>query len=259
MTEEKMQGGVQSLEVGLSVLDALVVHQTPMMLKELAETLSMHPAKVHRYVVSLVRMNYAKQLEDGRYSLGDQVWRLGLSLVQRTDAIQMSQAMILDLHRKIDCGLQISRWTSQGPLIVQWLEPHQPVSVITRVGSIMPLLNSATGRTYSAFMSEEIIRPLLENEWQQKKQQGMVVSPKNWQDFLLLKQEIVQQGIATVSGDMLAGVNAVCAPIFNIRGEIEFTIAALGSEAHLPIDLKNKRIEAIKATALALTQYISKG
>ena len=102
MSEEKTQGGVQSLEVGLTVLDALISHQAPMMLKELAEKLSMHPAKVHRYVVSLVRMNYAKQLDDGRYALGDQAWRLGLSCIQRTDAIQAAQPMINALHRQID-------------------------------------------------------------------------------------------------------------------------------------------------------------
>ena len=65
MSEEKIQAGDQSLEVGLTVLDALIANRKPMMLKELAEKLSMHPAKVHRYVVSLVRMNVAKQIEDG--------------------------------------------------------------------------------------------------------------------------------------------------------------------------------------------------
>lgn len=257
MSEEKTQGGVQSLEVGLTVLDALISHQAPMMLKELAEKLSMHPAKVHRYVVSLVRMNYAKQLDDGRYALGDQAWRLGLSCIQRTDAIQAAQPMINALHRQIDCGLQISKWTSQGPLIVQWMEPNQQVSVITRVGSIMPMLNSATGRAYAAFMAEDIVRPQLEKEWQLKQMQGQSVYPANWAEFQEMKQEIVQKGAATVSGDMLVGVNAICVPIFNIQGEIEFCIAALGSETQLPIDFENKKVNALKGTAKALTEYIS--
>ena len=81
MSEEKIQGGVQSLEVGLHVLDALIAHRQPLMLKQLAEALGMHPAKVHRYVVSLVRMQYAKQQDDGRYTLGDQAWRLGLNCI----------------------------------------------------------------------------------------------------------------------------------------------------------------------------------
>ncbi|RKG34588.1 IclR family transcriptional regulator [Acinetobacter tianfuensis] len=257
MSEEKIQGGVQSLEVGLTVLDALIAHQMPMMLKELAEKLSMHPAKVHRYVVSLVRMSYAKQLDDGRYALGDQAWRLGLSCIQRTDAIQAAQPMIYELHRSIECGLQISKWSSQGPLIVQWIEPNQPVSVITRVGSIMPLLNSATGRAYAAFMNESIIRPLLEQEWALKQMQGQPVYPANWTEFQEMKQSIVEKGAATVSGDMLAGVNSFCVPIFNAHGEIEFCIAALGSEWCLPIDFENEKVKALKETAQALTAYIT--
>ena len=257
MSEEKIQGGVQSLEVGLTVLDALIAHRSPMMLKELAENLSMHPAKVHRYVVSLVRMNYAKQQSDGRYALGDQAWRLGLSCIQRTDTIQAAQPLIDELHRKIDCGLQISKWTSQGPLIVQWMEPNQLVSVITRVGSIMPLLNSATGRVYAAFGAEKMIRPLLELEWQQKQALNQQVYPANWEEFLVLKQSIIQQGAATVSGDLLVGVNAICVPVFNRYSEIEFCIAALGSEHHLPIDFKNERVKALKETAEALTRYIA--
>lgn len=257
MSEEKTQGGVQSLEVGLKVLDALIASRTPMMLKELAERLLMHPAKVHRYVVSLVRMNYAKQLDDGRYALGDQAWYLGLSCIQRTDAIQAAQPIIHALHREIDCGLQISKWSSQGPLIVQWLEPNQQVSVITRVGSLMPLLNSATGRAYAAFMPQEIVRPLMEMEWQHKQQQGQTVYPSNWTEFEHMKARIHDSGVATVSGDMLAGMNSVCAPIFNRFGEIEFCIAALGSETFLPIDLENKKVKALKQAAQALTEYIS--
>lgn len=257
MSEEKTQGGVQSLEVGLNVLDALIAQRTPMMLKELSEKLSMHPAKVHRYVVSLVRMNYAKQLEDGRYALGDQAWHLGLSCIQRTDMIQAAQPMIYALHRDINCGLQISKWTSQGPLVVQWIEPDQPVSVITRVGSIMPMLNSATGRTFAAFMAEEIVRPLLDKEWQQRQALGQPVYPANWPEFQELKQKICALGAATVAGDLLAGVNAVSVPVFNRHGEVEFSIAALGSETHLPVDADSEKLAAIKATAAALTEFIS--
>lgn len=259
MSEEKVQGGVQSLEVGLTVLDALISHRLPMMLKELAEKLDMHPAKVHRYVVSLVRMDYAKQLADGRYALGDQAWKLGLSCIQRTDYIQQAQVQLHRLHREIECGMQISKWTPQGPLIVQWMEPDQPVSVITRVGSIMPLLNSATGRVYAAFMHEEMIKPMLEREWALKAQQGQSVSPANWAEFSALKNEILSLGYATVTGDLLAGVNAVCVPILNAQHEIEFCIAALGSEQQLPIQLENRKLNALIDTAKLLTDKMSQG
>lgn len=51
------------------------------------------------------------------------------------------------------------------------------------------------------------------------------------------------QDAATVSGNLLVGINAICMPIFKRYAEVEFCIAALGSESHLPIDFKNESVE----------------
>ena len=69
----KNQSGIQSLEIGLSILDVLIDRHEPMMLKDIAEAMQMHPAKSHRYLVSLIRKNYVRKLDDGRYGLGDRV------------------------------------------------------------------------------------------------------------------------------------------------------------------------------------------
>lgn len=92
--------GVQSLEVGLSVLNALLEHNQPIILKDLSSKLEMHPAKVHRYLVSLIRMDYAKQLEDGQYALGDQAWRLGLNCIQHSDTFTVSTTFNLRLTKQ---------------------------------------------------------------------------------------------------------------------------------------------------------------
>jgi len=74
-----------------------------------------------------------------------------------------------------------------------------------------------------------------------------------------MKQEIVSQGAATVAGDMLVGVNSFCVPVFNIHGDIEFYIAALGNEAYLPLDFEHEKVRILKATAQALTDFGTKG
>ncbi len=58
------------------------------MLKELSEVLSMHPAKVHRYVVSLIRKGYAQQLKDGRYRLGERAHAFRWNALKRTDILK---------------------------------------------------------------------------------------------------------------------------------------------------------------------------
>ncbi len=83
--ERKEPTGVQSLEVGLTVFDVLAVESRPLMLKEIADAIEMHPAKVHRYLVSLVRSGYAQQFSNGRYGVGDKALVLGLATVRRTE------------------------------------------------------------------------------------------------------------------------------------------------------------------------------
>ena len=48
---EKQSNGVQSLEVGLSVLNVLIEAGEALMLKDVAAAADMHPAKAHRYLV----------------------------------------------------------------------------------------------------------------------------------------------------------------------------------------------------------------
>ena len=187
MIEEKLSGGVQSLEVGLSVLNALLEHNKPIILKDLSSKLDMHPAKVHRYLVSLIRMNYAKQLDAGQYALGDQAWRLGLNCIQHTDVLQLVQHLIYNLQSKIGCGIQISKWSPKGPLVVQSIESNHPISIVTKVGSIMPLVNSAAGRVFASYLPEAVIQPLMLAEWEKAAQNHYQIKPSSWGEFLPLK------------------------------------------------------------------------
>jgi DNA-binding IclR family transcriptional regulator len=72
--QESPQQGIQSIEVDAQVLRALEGGRGPMALSEVARNCAMHPAKVHRYLVSLVRAGLASQdARTGRYDLGPAV------------------------------------------------------------------------------------------------------------------------------------------------------------------------------------------
>ncbi|APR71131.1 IclR family transcriptional regulator [Acinetobacter haemolyticus] len=256
MIEEKLSGGVQSLEVGLSVLNALLEHNKPIILKELSSKLDMHPAKVHRYLVSLIRMNYAKQLDDGQYALGDQAWRLGLNCIQHTDVLQLVQHLIYELQSKIGCGIQISKWSPKGPLVVQSIESNHPISIVTKVGSIMPLVNSAAGRIFASYLPEAVIQPLIHAEWERAAHHHYPIKPANWDEFKNLKENILDNGMAIAQGDLLVGINAVGLPIFNAHQAMEFCIVALDSEMFFPVHEGSEKLELFKREVAAINQYI---
>ncbi|MBS0553285.1 MAG: helix-turn-helix domain-containing protein, partial [Proteobacteria bacterium] len=78
---EELEGkhGVQSLEVGMSILKAMATGRRSMMLKDIAAAAGMPPSKVHRYLVSLIRSGLVEQDRlTSRYDLGPFALNLGL-------------------------------------------------------------------------------------------------------------------------------------------------------------------------------------
>ena len=209
-TTTKNQGGVQSLEIGLSVLDILIDHNEPMMLKDIAQAIQMHPAKCHRYLVSLIRKSYARQLSDGRYGLGDRVNALGHTGFNQNNILERLTHIANEIKDTLNCGVQIAKWFSEGPIIIQSVEPDSPISIITRIGSRMPLTTSATGQLFASYQPDAVIQPLVIAEWQTGDQADIA---EKWRNFSQLQAKIRTQGYATVTGDMLMGINAITIPV----------------------------------------------
>ena len=257
-TANKNQGGIQSLEIGLSVLDVLIDYHEPMMLKDIAEAMQMHPAKVHRYLVSLIRKDYARKLSDGRYGLGNRVNALGHTSFDQNNVLQRLTHAATEIKDTVNCGVQIAKWFSEGPIVIHSFEPDSPISIITRIGSRMPLTSSATGRLFASYQSNTIIKPLVLAEWQGDidilaavptiTSESAELSAK-WQAFTELQTAIRTQGYAIVTGVMLMGINAISIPIILPQSKdindidsstndvlLEYAITVIGTPEQLPLD-----------------------
>ncbi|MGB2785998.1 IclR family transcriptional regulator [Psychrobacter sp.] len=268
VTTNKSQSGVQSLEIGLSVLDVLIDHNEPMMLKDIAQVMQMHPAKCHRYLVSLIRKNYARKLDDGRYGLGDRVntlaalWHSGFS---QNNILERLTHIANEIKDTLNCGVQIAKWFSEGPIIIQSVEPDSPISIITRIGSRMPLTTSATGQLFASYQPDAVIQPLVTAEWQTDNE---AIITEKWQNFSHLQAKIRTQGYATVTGDMLMGINAITIPVIvpsfansavdlsAVSGKtaskglpLEYAITIIGTIEQLPMSEQHNVVEQILAIA----------
>lgn len=269
MSANKSQNGVQSLEVGLSILDVLIDHNEPMMLKDIAQAIQMHPAKCHRYLVSLIRTNYARKLNDGRYGLGDRVSSLAaLSAMGHTgfnpnNILERLTYIANDIQKTTNCAVQIAKWFNEGPIIIQSVEPDSPISIITRIGSRMPLTTSATGQLFASYQPDAVIKPLVIAEWQTN---DATLIAEKLQYFEHLQIKIRHQGYASVTGDMLMGINAITIPVIlpaldctfvkpsdsrslTEQPSLEYAITVIGTTEQLPISAKHNVIEQIMAIA----------
>lgn len=261
-----IKSGVQSLEIGLSILDILIDNYQPMMLKDIAQVAQMHPAKAHRYLVSLIRKGYARQLDDGRYGVGSRLNSLS-EISNLSGHAQLNQNNLLErltlvanaIKERFHCGVQIAKWFSEGPIIIQSVEPDTPISIITRIGSRMPLTTSATGQLFASRQALDLIEPLVMAEWRNDSVLNQALNEaelaKRWQLYRQQLAEIRQQGYATVSGDMLMGINAISVPVvlpqFEQTGNqalpLEYALTVIGTSEQLPMAQQAQLVQDIDA------------
>ena len=152
---EDLEGkhGVQSLEVGMSLLKAMVGGQRAMMLKDIAAAADMPASKAHRYLVSLIRSGLVEQDPlSSRYTLGPFALNLGLVALDRLDRVRLGLTSITELRDAINETTALAVWGGHGPVIVRWERPRRPLTVNVLTGTTLGLLSSAAGRVFAAWL-----------------------------------------------------------------------------------------------------------
>jgi DNA-binding IclR family transcriptional regulator len=236
----KTQFGVQSVEIAMQVVAALAQAFQPLMLRELAAQLRMPPAKVHRYLVSLTRSGMVEQNgAGGRYGLGPLALTVGLASLNQLDVIKIAGAAVADLRDRTDQTALLAIWGSAGPTVVRWEECRRPAAVNVRAGSILHLLDSATGLIFAAYLPRHITQPRIAEEMAGH-------DPAKVGELL---DEVRARGMSRVRGHQLASVNALSAPVFDHTGHIAAAITVLGPERRINVDWDGPAAKDLKATA----------
>ena len=252
---DKARAGIQSLEVGFALLDVLTQTPGPLMLRDLAARASMSAAKAHRYLVSFQRLGLVVQdSRTTRYDLGPTALKLGLAALSRLDAVRLARERMPPLMEQIGHTLALAVWGNHGPTIVHWEESPQAVTANLRLGDVMPLLASATGRCFAAHVAPEAIAPLVREELARAQKLQRTDLPRTQAEVNTLLAEVRTRGVARVVDTLLPGIVGFCAPVFDADGHMALGIVTLGSIATFDPEWGGAVEQPLRAAALQLSQ-----
>ena len=250
----KERAGIQSVEVGFGLLDVLARAPGPMMLRDLAAAAGMSAAKAHRYLVSFQRLQLVVQdAGSTRYDLGPAALKLGLASLSRLDAVRLARERVLALMESIGHTLALAVWGNHGPTIVHWEESPQAVTVNLRLGDVMPLLSSATGRCFAAHAAREAIEPKLKEELARAQKQRRSDVPATMPEVRQMLEEVRLRGLARVVDVLLPGIVGFCAPVFDADRHMVLGIVAVGPTGSFDADWDGAVAVPLRAAAARLS------
>lgn len=211
--------GIQSIEVGADILRALADAGGPVALTRLAQLAGMEPSKARRYLVSFLRCGLVEQ--DGRtghYLFGPLAFRIGVASFNAMDPIRLGARTLVALRDATGETAMLSVWGGAGPTIVGLEESGQPVMLIARMGAMLPLLSSASGQVFAAFLDQPAVAACVAREWKALSAQRRreILGPHRSMDAL--RKAVRAAGFAEVQDQLQSGIHGFSAPVFSHKG-----------------------------------------
>jgi DNA-binding IclR family transcriptional regulator len=252
--EEKLRSGIQSIEVGFRLLDVLTREPRAMMLRDLAQRAGMSPAKAHRYLVSFLRLGVVAQDPlSGRYELGGFALQLGLARLARVDGVKLARIALAELRDRLDLTVGIAVWGNQGPTVVHWMESSHPAKASLKLGDVMPLLGSATGLLFAAYLPASKTAAMMERELTGSRRSSHADGPRTREEVERVLAEVRAHEAARVEGTLLATIDAFCMPVFDSTGDLALGLIALGHEGAFDIRWDGEIDAALRECARKLS------
>ncbi|MEG0248167.1 MAG: IclR family transcriptional regulator C-terminal domain-containing protein, partial [Pseudomonas sp.] len=114
----------------------------------------------------------------------------------------------------------IAVWGNQGATVVNIEPAVRAVTVVTQIGSVLPLLSSSTGLVFAAYLPDRETVELRDRE--------LAALQHNACDYAALLEGIRKRGLHHVHGLLMPGVDALSAPVFNALGQVAAVMTVVG-------------------------------
>lgn len=221
----KKRKGIQSVEIGLKVLDALVGIGRPSSLSEIAKASDLSPSQTHRYLASFVNMRYLRQdPESSLYDLHTGALRIGLATLARLDVLEEAGRTAQAFVDATGRTALLCIWSELGPTIIRWFPGNPPIYTSLAIGSRLSLTHSATGRVFLTFQNEAYVSKLLRKELARARTESPV-------DIDVIRKHVRRHFVADVDGTVIPGLRAMAAPVFDLQGQLALVISTVASES----------------------------
>lgn len=230
-TNEQSEGErrqrVQSVEIGMQILKSLALIGHAAQLKDISAAVNMPPAKVHRYLASFIETGFVEQTNSGTYRLGVEAMTIGLAALGQSDFVDIASEEIKTFRDNVNASCFVAVMGNKGPTIVRWEDSTEPIIINVKAGSVLPILWSATGRIFAAYLENSETASMVAQDFKSTHINHKDISDEAALSALL--QSIRDTGYARVENVLLKGVSALAVPVFDFRGELAGAITAIGA------------------------------
>ena len=224
-----------SLERGLSILSAFSGNRPVLGIADLARAVGLTKSTTHRYVATLVNLEYVQQDPDTKkYYLGPRVVDLGFAAIDSMELTRVAAPLLQALAD--ETGYTVSMALCEGPDIVyvdrrRSARRRTPLAMDLNlnIGSRLPAYCTALGKAMLAFKDAATLREILDRTDMARRGPNTVT---NREQLIAALAKVRATGVAVNNEELAPGLRSVAAPVHDRTGAV---VAAVNVAVHLTV------------------------
>jgi IclR family acetate operon transcriptional repressor len=240
---------IAAVERALAVLDALGEGGAELGTNEIARRTGINASTVSRLLATLAAAGMVEHVEaTGRYRLGLRLVQLGHVVLARLDLREIARPHLHALVEETGETATLSTAGERDAVTVDFVLSPASVQSVARVGRPSIAHATATGKVLLAFggapLPDEPLTAYTERT---------ITDPR----ALAAELETVRRtGHASAAGEREPDLNAVAAPVFGARGELEAILGIQGPSSRFGRETMREALDALLPHAAAVSRAL---
>jgi IclR family pca regulon transcriptional regulator len=216
---------VRSLERGLEVLAALTEAANGLTLTEAAGATGMTRAAARRFLLTLVRLEYARY--DGRvFSLRPRVLEVGHAYLSSARLPELALPHLEELAAAVRETTSLTVLDGDEVVYVARVHGTRILTVAIAVGTRFPAYATSTGRALLSGLTDDELAAYLARTELRRHTAATVTSPER---LVREVQRVRRQGWTLVDQELEEGLRSIAAPVHDEHGRV---VAAVNTSTH---------------------------
>lgn len=253
MAEEKeIKNPIQSAERIFQVMEMLA-HQGEMGLMEISAALGLHKSTVHRLLMSLIFMGYAKQDETTqKYMLSYKVVHMAGKILDRMDILQIAKPYLKRLSDISGEAVHLVQREGNNILYIYKIEAKiGAIRMVSHVGMIHPMYCSGVGKAIMAALPAEEIKQIWKDSSIEKRTERTIT---DFEEMRIVLEKIKKCGYALDDEENEEGVRCIAACLRDYHNEVKYAFSISGPSGRMT----RERINELSADVKRVQEELSR-
>ena len=250
--EKEQKNPVQSAERIFQVLEILA-ENGEMGLIELSAALELHKSTVHRLLMSLIYMGYAKQDQTTqKYMLTYKLVNMAGKILDRTDILQIAKPYMERLSDISGETVHLVQREGNHILYIHKIEAKVgSIRMVSHVGMVHPMYCSGVGKAIMATLPEKEVKQIWNESVIEKKTDKTIV---HFEEMLQTLEEVRKNGYALDDEENEEGVRCIAASLRGYGKTVKYAFSISGPVSRMT----KERVEELAADVKRVQAELSK-